>query len=242
MGAGPDLTRTVRIAVSDRTGRAAPPGHPEAYEIGDPGEVREVLSGLAGWTGPEDFVCMCRGSHGLTLYDAAGRAVRTLDVHEAPPLLDPAAPGSIPARHRTAWAAAAPGPLRGYADGWAYGRPPAPGAVADVPLELVLAWLGAPPPGDGAGTWGAARRIARLAPLAVLDAAPTADVARAAPRAGTAGLDGAVEFFASEHFTARHPKKRRVAADVRDLLVRHARTSRPQHVAVLERRLLRARG
>ncbi|MFG3505883.1 MULTISPECIES: hypothetical protein [unclassified Streptomyces] len=48
-----------------------------------------------------------------------------------------------------------------------------------------------------------------------------------------------MEFFASAHFTARHPKKRRVDATVRDMLLRHARMRRPEHVTVLERRLLR---
>ncbi|WP_177204451.1 MULTISPECIES: hypothetical protein, partial [unclassified Streptomyces] len=52
--------------------------------------------------------------------------------------------------------------------------------------------------------------------------------------------DGAVEFFASEAFTSRRPKKRRVGATARDLLLRRAGSHRPALVAVLERRVLRA--
>ncbi|MEU0670448.1 hypothetical protein ABZ508_27690 [Streptomyces lavendulocolor] len=227
----------VRIVVSDRLHAAAFPGHPGTYEVTEPEEVRELLT--AAVDGPagerDDFVCMCRGEFGLVSYDAAGGPVRTVDRHGPLPLLDPALPQSIPARHRAAWAAAAPGPLRGYAEGWARGDPPAPGTVT-VPPGPVLRWLGTPP----GGTLDAARDVARLAPLALLDAVATDELARAVRTADAAGLDGAVEFFASEHFTARHPKKRRVGATARELLLRHARTRRPGHAAVLERRVLLA--
>ncbi|MFF8292479.1 hypothetical protein ACF068_25045 [Streptomyces sp. NPDC016309] len=240
MTGGPPGT-VVRIAVSDREHAGTVVGHPETYEVTGRAEVGEVLRALGtGGVGErDDFVCMCPGPYRFSLYDAAGRLVRTVDRHDPLPLLDPADPESIPGRHRAAWAAAAPAPLRRYAAGWARGEAPEPEApgpeVAAAPLSLVFGWLGAPSAGGGA-----AARVARLAPLALLGAAATDDLAWAVRQTDAAGLDGAVEFFASEHFTARHPRKRRVGTTSRELVLRHARVRRPEHVAVLERRLLRA--
>ncbi|MGI5483003.1 hypothetical protein [Streptomyces lavendofoliae] len=231
------LSRTVRIVVSDRRdGAGVPAGHPGTYEVTEPAEVAEVLGAIAGELDEDRgiFVCMCHGRFGCVLYDAAGQRLRAVDLHGPLALLDPADPGSIPARHRAAWAAAAPEPLRQYAEAWARGTPPAREAVG-APLHLVFGWLGA-----SLGGTGAARGPARLAPLALLDAAATDDLAWAVRETDATGLDGAVEFFASEHFTARHPRKRRVGATARDLLLRHARTRRPEHIAVLERRVLLA--
>ncbi|RST07649.1 hypothetical protein, partial [Streptomyces sp. WAC05374] len=143
----------VRIVVADRHHAAALPGHPETYEVTEPGEVGEVMDALDGPSpdggagSSDDFVCMCLGEFGFTLYDAAGRRVREINRHGALPLLDSADPESIPGRHRAAWAAGAPEPLRRYAEGWARGEPPAPGTVG-APLSLVFTWLGMP------GGWG----------------------------------------------------------------------------------------
>ncbi|MEV3990995.1 hypothetical protein AB0J57_18995 [Streptomyces sp. NPDC049837] len=223
--------------VTDRRNAAVLPGHPETYEVTEAGQVGEVMGALGDLRDGqgEGFECMCLGEFRSTLYDAAGQRVREADRHGPLPLLDPADPRSIPGQHRAAWAAGAPEPLRRYAEAWARGEPPAPGTVAATPLNLVFAWLGRP-----RGGGGAARLIARQAPLAVLGAAATDALAWAVRESDAAGLDGAVEFFASEHFTARHPKKRRVGATARDVLLRHARARHPEHVAVLERRLLRA--
>ncbi|WP_156694612.1 hypothetical protein [Streptomyces ficellus] len=251
------LSRTARIVVTDRqyadsenvSGRYSRgfPGHPGTYEVTEPGEVGEVLevaaASVAELDGGGGFVCMCQGEFTFALYDAADRCIRTVDRHGPLPLLDPADPASLPGRHRAAWATRAPEPLRRYAQEWARGDRTATGAVTSsdgdlstlAPLTTVLSWLGTPPSGIDA-----ARRLARLAPLALLDGATTGALERAVRRSDRAGLDGAVEFFASEHFTARHPKRRRVGATTRDLLIRHANAHRPQHVAVLERRLLRA--
>lgn len=233
--------RTVRIVVSDREHTAVLPGHPDTYEVTEPGEVREVTAALAseltpGVEGGQGFECMCLGEYGFALYDASGQQIRTVDRHGSLPLLDPGDPHSIPGRHRAAWAAAAPEPLRRYAREWARGEPPAPGTVT-VPLSLVFTWLGTAP-AYGRGGGDAARALARLAPLALLGAAQTDELAWAVRETDAAGLDGAVEFFASDHFTTRHPKKRRVGATARDRLLRCARMRRPEHIPVLERRLL----
>ncbi|KIF04205.1 hypothetical protein PL81_19995, partial [Streptomyces sp. RSD-27] len=67
----------------------------------------------------------------------------------------------------------------------------------------------------------------------------TEELAWAVRGTDRAGLEGAVRFFASEEFTTRHPKRRRVPETARDLLLRHARSHRPADLPVLERRLLR---
>lgn len=70
-------------------------------------------------------------------------------------------------------------------------------------------------------------------------AAATDTLAWAVREIDAAGPEGAVRFFVGEHFTVRHPKKRRVGATARDTVLRRA-LARPGRVAVLERRLLRA--
>ncbi|GGT15291.1 hypothetical protein [Streptomyces purpureus] len=230
------LSRAVRVVVTGRARASADfPGHPETYEINDPDEIRELLAALPEER-PEphhDFICMCQEEPALTLYDAAGQRIRSLDPH-LPGLLDPGRTDAIPGRHRAAWAAAAPEPLRGYAGRWARGEDPGPGAVRSVPLRVVLGWLGAPRSRD------AAHLLARQAPTALLEAATTDELAWAVRESDAVALDAAVGFFASEGFTARHPKKRRVGPTARDMLLRHARRHRPEHVAVLERRMLTA--
>ncbi|GAA2432411.1 hypothetical protein GCM10010273_05550 [Streptomyces lavendulocolor] len=100
----------VRIVVSDRLHAAAFRGHPGTYEVAEPEEVRELLTGAV--DGPagerDDFVRMRRGEFGPMSYDADGRPARAVDRHGPLPLLDPAPPESIPARHRAGRAAAAP--------------------------------------------------------------------------------------------------------------------------------------
>ncbi|MET9429694.1 MULTISPECIES: hypothetical protein [unclassified Streptomyces] len=230
------LSRAVRVVVSDPAPVPALPGHPASYGITDPAEVREVVAAVTAAEAARAattplFDCMCQDHPRLTLYDAGSQRIRTVG---KPPsdLLGPTAPGAIPRRHRDAWASAAPEPLRPYARAWAEGDVPDPGTARSVPLEVVFGWLGSPRADD------AAHVLARLAPLALLTEAPTADLAWAVRRTDTTGLDGAVAFFASEHFTTRHPKKRRIGATARDLLLRHARTRHPDQVAVLQRRLL----
>ncbi|WP_351233676.1 hypothetical protein [Streptomyces sp. NPDC002133] len=227
------MARAVRIVVSDHARTSVFPAHPSSYEIIDPEEVRELVAVLVDAPmPPDDLVCMCQDESRLTLYDAAGQRIRRFHGNW-PRLLDPADPGGIPGRHRAAWAAAAPGALREYAEGWARGDAPGAGSVQGVRPAVVFGWLGKAPAGGGA-----ARLLARCAPLALLEAAVTEELAWAVRESDAVGLDGAVEFFASEGFTGRHPKKRRVGATARDMLLRHARTRRPEHLAVLERRVL----
>ncbi|WKX68635.1 hypothetical protein [Streptomyces sp. XD-27] len=229
------VARTVRIVVTDHARPSLFPDHPSSYGITDPDEVRDLVAAVARVPPPaEDFVCMCQEEPKLMLYDAAGQRIGGFNGHW-PELLDPAIPGSVPGRHRAAWAAAAPEALRAYAEGWARGETVRPGTAPPVPLSIVFCWLGTPPAGGDA-----ARLLARRAPLALLEAATTDELAWAVRETNATGLDGAVDFFSSEAFTARHPKKRRVGATARDLLLRHARTRRPEHLAVLERRVLRA--
>lgn len=229
------LSRTVRVVVNEYAHAPSLPEHPSSYEISEPGEVREVVAAVAEAPSPPgDFVCMCQEQPRIMLYEAAGQLVRSFEGLR-PVLLDPASPGSLPGRHRAAWAAAAPEPLRAYAESWARGETVSPGDERAVPLSLVFRWLGTPPSG-----LDAARLLARRAPLALLEAAKTEDLAWAVREADPTGLDGAVEFFASEAFTARHPKRRRVGGTARELLLRHARRRSPRHLAVLERRLLLA--
>ncbi|MFJ8648857.1 hypothetical protein ACIRNI_22380 [Streptomyces sp. NPDC093546] len=232
------LSRAVRVVVSDGAPVPALPGHPATYKITDPAEVREVVTAVAAAEaataadpGRLAFACMCQDHPRLAFYDAGRQRIRTVGWHPSD-LLEPSAPESIPRRHREAWAAAAPAPLRHYARAWAGGDVPDSRTARSVPLETVFGWLGAPRADD------AAYAVAHLAPFALLTEAPTADLAWAVRRTDATGLDGAVTFFASEHFTTRHPKKRRVGATARDLLLRHAHTRHPHQVAVLQRRLL----
>ncbi|MER7119357.1 hypothetical protein ACFQL8_27415 [Streptomyces goshikiensis] len=221
------------------------PHHPATYEIRRPQELAEVL---AVW--PDEpvaahsdagFVCMCWDpAHAGPSRDAHDPRVRELpDAVRPQPLarlLDRDSPDGIPARHRARWAAAAPGVLRGYAEAMARGEEPRP--PTGIALAAAFTWRGAvrEHPLD------AASLLAEVAPLRVLAAAPTAELARAVCETDGDGLDAAVRFFASEEFTARHPKHRRVPDGVRDVLLRYARSRRPGDLAVLERRLLRAPG
>ncbi|MFI5668464.1 hypothetical protein [Streptomyces sp. NPDC051704] len=231
-------SRAVRAVVTtDRTAGRPYPHHPAQYEIHDPGDVRELLAAWPQDSGPGSSVdCMCLGHDGrVTLYEASGQSVRTVTLSRAEPLahlLAPAAPEGIPSRHRARWAQAAPPPLRGYATAMARGEEPGrPG----VPPALVFSWLGA----RRAQEADAASVLAVEAPVRLLAGEHTDALAWAVRETDRGGLDGAVRFFASEAFTTRHPKRRRVPDTARDLLLRHARSHRPGDLPVLERRLLR---
>lgn len=234
------------IRVRDAKTRAGHPHHPSSYEIVDPQEIAEVLAvwpeepAPVGTHEPSDpgiefLSCMC---HEYGPGDTDDPRVRELpDVVRPQPLarlLDPWAPDGIPARHRARWAAAAPEGLRGYAEAMARGEEPEP--AAGIALSAAFAWQGAvrENPAD------AASLLAAAAPLRLLAAARTADLARAVRRTDRGGLDAAVRFFASEEFTTRHPKHRRVPDTARNLLLAYARSHRPADLPVLERRLLRS--
>ncbi|MEU3772815.1 hypothetical protein AB0F11_06320 [Streptomyces sp. NPDC032472] len=238
------ISRTVRVSVRGAWGAGAGrPYHPAAYEVLDPADIADVL---AAWPEPAGgaggshgaFECMCLGHDGaVTLYEASGQVVRSLVPARAEPLahlLGPDAPDGIPARHRARWVRAAPAGLREYAEALA-GSGAADGHRPAVPLAAVFGWLGAPrrEPDDAASV------LAEAAPLRLLADAPTADLAWAVRETDRAGLEGAVRFFAGEHFTGRHPKRRRVPDTARNLLLAHARSHRPGDLPVLERRLLR---
>ncbi|MFG2298933.1 hypothetical protein [Streptomyces sp. NPDC048603] len=232
------ISRTVRIAVAGLPPDSGCAFHPDRYEITDADEIREVL---AVWPerGPDEawFDCGCPCGN-ATLYEASGQVIRSLGSAVPPELvrlLDPSEPGSVPERHRMRWAAAAPEGLREYAARLARGERPDPASVRAVPRERVFRWLGAvhPHPAD------AARLLAEEAPVELLAAERSEELAWAVRGTDRTGLDGAVRFFASEHFTTRHPKRRRVPDTARDLLLRHARSHRPDVLPVLERRLLR---
>lgn len=206
------------------------PHHPRSYEVTDPAEaaevraVRELGRARAAATGDVLFTCSCGDDDGTR--------------HATPEsnrLLDPLSPEGIPARHRARWAAAAPGALRAYAGALAAGEedPAAPGGV---PLSVVFGWLGTVRQEPRDAAW----LLAERAPLRLLAAAATAELAWAVRESDRTGLEGAVRFFAGEDFTTRHPKRRRVPETARDLLLRHARSHRPADLPVLERRLLRA--
>ncbi len=111
-----------------------------------------------------------------------------------------------------------------------------PAPPAAVPLSVALGWLGAVRQEPRDAAW----LLAERAPMRLLAGAATAELAWAVRESDRAGLEGAVRFFASEEFTTRHPKRRRVPDTARDMLLRHARSHRPADLAVLERRLLRA--
>ncbi|MBW5485062.1 hypothetical protein [Streptomyces bambusae] len=250
------ISRTARITAGDfaRPDGARHPFHPRSYEIVDPAEIREVLAALPDRPPAADgFECMCvETTAAVTLYDAGGQKIRSLRAHdrawhdeagrdgpELPPvrrLLDPLDPAGLPARHRARWVAEAPEGLRAYAAALAAGTEPGPETARGVPLGRVFRWLGGvrDRPAD------AARLLAELAPERLLAGRPTEELAWAVRETDRVGLEGAVRFFAGEHFTTRHPKRRRVPETARNLLLRHARSHRPGDLAVLERRLLRA--
>ncbi|MER6778796.1 MULTISPECIES: hypothetical protein [unclassified Streptomyces] len=232
-------SRTVRAVVrTDRTAGAPLPHHPAEYEIHDPGDIGDLLAAWPQDSGPGGSIdCMCSGHDGrVTLYEASGQSVRTVTLSRTEPLTHLLAPGSaegIPSRHRARWARAAPPRLREYAAAMARGEEP---GRCGVPLALVLSWLG----GSGTQEADAASVLAVEAPMRLLAGEPTDELAWAVRETDRGGLDGAVRFFASEAFTTRHPKRRRVPDTARDLLLRHARSHRPGDLPVLERRLLRA--
>uniref|UniRef100_A0AAU2JY25 PE-PGRS family protein n=1 Tax=Streptomyces sp. NBC_00049 TaxID=2903617 RepID=A0AAU2JY25_9ACTN len=228
------LSRTVRIAVTVTRAGTGYPHHPAEYEVLDPVEIAEVLALWPRQPEHDDFECMCLGNGRLSLYDAGGQLVGSAPpAGPLEPLFDPRDPAGLPARHRARWVAAAPEGLRDYAAGCARGEEPGP--PRGVPLSTVFRWLGAvrEHPAD------AAALLAARAPERLLATAKTEELAWAVRETDRTGLDGAVRFFASEPFTTRHPKRRRVADTARDLLLRHARGHRPEDLPVLERRLLR---
>ncbi|MGW6687180.1 hypothetical protein [Streptomyces sp. NPDC054961] len=235
------------VRVRDGASRDAHPHHPSRYEITDAGELAEVLAVWPAEQVPErspergapprsdiDFTC-CEGE--ADPFDHPGDpAIRHVPPHRPGPLsrlLDPGASDGIPARHRARWAADAPEPLRAYARALALGGDPAP--PAGIRLSAAFSWQGA----VRATPTDAASVLAELAPRRLLVGAATADLAWAVRETDRDGLGAAVRFFASEEFTTRHPKRRRVPDTARDLLLRHARSHRPQDLPVLERRLLR---
>ncbi|MFE5808353.1 hypothetical protein [Streptomyces sp. NPDC056491] len=225
-------SRTDRLVMGDfsRADGARHPHHPRSYEITDPAEasevraVRELGRLRAAAAGDVVFTCACEdgdGAHHPT--------------PESNRLLNPLSPDGIPARHRARWVAAAPAELREYAGTLAAGEED-PAAPRGVPLSVAFGWLGAVREEPRDAAW----LLADRAPLRLLAGAATAELAWAVRETDRAGLEGAVRFFASEEFTTRHPKRRRVPDTARDLLLRYARSHRPADLPVLERRLLRA--
>lgn len=227
------ISRTVRIAVTHAPADTDHPVHPAEYEILDRDEIAEVLAAWPPAEPHDGFECMCHGDGGVSLYEAGGDRIRSAaPTGPLRPLFDSRDPAGLPSRHRARWVAAAPEGLREYAAACAGGeeaRPP-----RGVPLSTVFSWLGTvrEHPGD------AARLVASLAPQRLLAPASADELAWAVRETDRTGLDGAVRFFASEYFTTRHPKRRRVPDTARDLLLRHARSHRPKDLPVLERRLL----
>ncbi|MFF4580787.1 hypothetical protein [Streptomyces sp. NPDC001389] len=205
------------------------PHHPARYEIADPAEIREVRAvrrigrrrAAAAAAGGVVF-CACG--------DDDGTAHPTPESNR---LLDPLSPDGIPARHRERWAAAAPQALRAYARALAGGEEE-PGPPRGVPYAVVFGWLGAVRAEPRDAAW----LLAERGPRRLLAGVSTEELAWAVRGTDRAGLEGAVRFFASEEFTTRHPKRRRVPDTARDLLLRHARSHRPADLPVLERRLL----
>ncbi|MEU9081795.1 hypothetical protein [Streptomyces sp. NPDC048357] len=231
-------SRTVRIAVTvSRTGADQPhhPHHPEAYEVLDRAEIAEVVALWPRREAHDGFECMCLGDGGLSLYEAGGERIRSAaPTGPLRPLFDPLDPAGLPARHRDRWAAAAPEGLREFARALAAGgqEPPAP---LGVPPRVVFGWLGAVREEPRDAAW----LLAQRAPVLLLAGRSTEELAWAVRETDRTGLEGAVRFFASEVFTTRHPKRRRVPDTARDLLLRYARSHRPEDLPVLERRLLR---
>ncbi|WP_405832518.1 MULTISPECIES: hypothetical protein [unclassified Streptomyces] len=223
--------RTEPLVMGDffRPDRARHPHHPRSYEITGPAEIDEVRAvrrlgrERAAEAGQDRIECACS--------DAQGTAHPTPESNR---LLDPLSPDGIPARHRDRWAAAAPEGLREFARALAAGEeePPPPHGV---PLRVVFGWLGAVREEPRDAAW----LLAERAPGRLLAGRSTEELAWAVRGTDRTGLEGAVRFFASEEFTTRHPKRRRVPDTARDLLLRHARSHRPEDLPVLERRLLR---
>ncbi|MEV7521066.1 hypothetical protein [Streptomyces sp. NPDC091371] len=205
------------------------PHHPRSYRISDPAEIAEVLAVRpperhTDFAGGGAFECMCH--EGWDPGPATPELLR---------LIDPVSPEGIPARHRARWVAAAPEALREYAAALAGGEEE-PDLPRGVPPAVVFSWLGAVREEPRDAAW----LLAERGPWLLLAGVPTEDLAWAVRKTDRAGLEGAVRFFASEDFTTRHPKRRRVPDTARDLLLRHARGHRPKDLPVLERRLLRA--
>ncbi|MCF3183723.1 hypothetical protein IPZ70_27835 [Streptomyces polychromogenes] len=208
-----------------RADGARHPHHPRAYEISDPGEIRAYRAVVRlghELTGPDPVFCSCGDDTGA---------------HPSPErdrLLDPLSPEGIPARHRARWVAAAPAAVREYAGALAAGAED-PDLPRGVPPALVFGWLGAVREEPRDAAW----LLAERGPSRLLAGLATEELAWAVRETDRAGLEGAVRFFASEEFTTRHPKRRRVPDTARDRLLRHARGHRPADLPVLERRLLR---
>ncbi|MFF3085527.1 hypothetical protein ACFVRB_10820 [Streptomyces nojiriensis] len=203
------------------------PHHPGTYLISDPAEIGAVQAAQRQSDDhPVDdtFDCMCQED--LRAEHHGPEALR---------LLDPLSPDGIPARHRARWVAAAPAELREYAGALAAGEEE-PRAPRGVPLGTLFSWLGAGRNEPRDAAW----LLADRAPERLLAGVPAEQLAWGVRETDRAGLEGAVRFFASEEFTTRHPKRRRVPDTARDLLLRHARSHRPADLPVLERRLLRA--
>ncbi|WP_159047255.1 MULTISPECIES: hypothetical protein [unclassified Streptomyces] len=233
------------IRIRDARTGTGHPHHPAYYEIVDPQEIAEVLAvwpdepAATGTHEPSDpgikfLSCMCWEHEPGGSDDPRIRELpNVMRPQPLAQLLDSRAADGIPARHRARWAAAAPGGLRGYAEAMARGEEPEP--PAGIALSVAFAWQGAARenPAD------AASLLADAAPQRLLTGAGTAELAWAVRETDRGGLDAAVRFFASEEFTTRHPKRRRVPDTARDLLLRHARSHRPTDLPVLERRLLR---
>ncbi|MDX3534912.1 hypothetical protein PV721_11125 [Streptomyces sp. MB09-01] len=225
------ISRPEPLVMGDfsRPDGARHPHHPHSYQITAPAEIDEVRAvrrlgreraAEAGW----DLIeCACS--------DAQGTAHPTPESNR---LLDPLSPDGIPARHRERWAAAAPEGLREFARALAAGEeePPPPHGV---PPRVVFGWLGAVREEPRDAAW----LLAERAPGRLLAGRSTEELAWAVRETDRTGLGGAVRFFASEEFTTRHPKRRRVPDTARDLLLRYARSHRPEDLPVLERRLLR---
>ncbi|MFB6617281.1 hypothetical protein ACFCV9_24220 [Streptomyces sp. NPDC056367] len=211
-----------------RSDGARHPHHPRSYTVSDPAEIAEVLAVRP----PERHTGFAGGGMECMCHEGWAPAPATPGYRR---LLDPLSPEGIPARHRARWAAAAPEGLREYAAALAGGEEE-PGPPRGVPPAVVFSWLGAVREEPRDAAW----LLAERGPWRLLAGVATEELAWAVRETDRAGLEGAVRFFASEEFTTRHPKRRRVPDTARDLLLRHARSHRPGDLPVLERRLLRA--
>ncbi|MER6446192.1 hypothetical protein [Streptomyces venezuelae] len=219
--------RLLTIGDFSRPDGARHPHHPTTYLISDPAEIDAVAAArrpVDDHPVDDTFDCMCQ--EGLRADHHSPEASR---------LLDPLSPDGIPARHRARWVAAAPAELREYARALAAGEAE-PQAPVGVPPGTVFGWLGAVRREPRDAAW----LLADRAPGRLLAGTATERLAWGVRETDRAGLEGAVRFFASEEFTTRHPKRRRVPDTARDILLRYARSHRPADLPVLERRLLRA--
>ncbi len=214
----------VRAVVSDRGYAPGLPYHPESYAVTEPGEVRP-------WPprrprrSARAASCACAGRtpwSPCTTRAVSASARCRCTVRSC---------WSRRTRCRCPGATAARGPPRhrsrcGSTRALGARRERRPGAVPPYrPYRRARSSTGSarpwPPTATQPGWWPGE------APLALLAQTPTEELAWGVRECGAVGLDGAVEFFASESFTSRHPKKRRVGATARDLLLRH----RPQPAA-----------